>query len=490
MGFVLRPEISKDLSMRKIFTISLAMLVGVLIFNTIQFKSKQLDIDAQPASELSQLSLHRFSESIKYKTISFGDSIPPDTTAFYGFHRFLKTAYPLIHEKLEKELVAEYSLLYKWTGKDDSVNPIVLMAHMDVVPLEPGTESLWSVNPFEGIIKRDTVWGRGATDDKMNLIAIMEAVEKLLSENYQPERTIYLAFGHDEEVGGTGAIAIAKLLESRNIKADLVLDEGGIITVNKIPGIAQPVALVGTSEKGYLSLELSVEQNGGHSSMPSSETAIDILTKAIVKLRDNPFDADFSQSTRDFINYIGPEQPFLQKIVFANQWLFKSVIVGIYEKSAGGNAMVRTTTAPTIINAGVKDNVIPTLANATINFRILPGDTQESVISHVTSVINDTRVKISKLSFGNDPSRVTPVDGVGFKWVESAARKSFEHTIVAPFLMIGATDSRHYGKVSSQIIKFSPMNDPIGFHGINERISVKGYQDGIWFFEQLIKTIN
>ena len=223
--------------------------------------------------------------------------------------------------------------------------------------------------------------------------------------------------------------------------------------------------------------------------MPAPETAIDILTKSIVKLRDNPFEADFSQSTLDFISYIGPEQPFLQKMVFANQWLFKSVIVGIYEQSAGGNAMVRTTTAPTIIQAGIKDNVIPTLAKATINFRLLPGDTQESVITKVASVINDTRVNISKQSFGNEPSAVTPVDGVGFKWVETAARKSFDQTIVAPFLMIGATDSRHFGKISEQIIKFSPMNDPIGFHGINERISVKGYQDGIWFFEQLIKTI-
>lgn len=478
--------------MKKFITIVLALviiLVGILVFNTVSFRSKQLDIAAESSPPLSQATLQHFVQAIRYKTISFGDTIPPDSTEFFGFHRFLEKAYPQIHEKLELEKLVDYSLLYKWPGKNSDTSPIVLMAHMDVVPLEPGTESLWSVDPFEGIIKNDTIWGRGTTDDKMNLIAIMEAIEKLLVEGFQPERTIYLAFGHDEEIGGKGATAIAKLLESRNVKADLVLDEGGIITLDKIPGITQPVALIGTSEKGYLSIELSVEENGGHSSMPSPETAIDILTRSIVKLRDNPFEADFSQSTHDFINYIGPEQPFFQKMVFANQWLFKSVIVGIYEQSAGGNAMVRTTTAPTIIQAGIKDNVIPTLANATINFRLLPGDTQESVITKVASVINDTRVKISKLSFGNDPSAVTSVDGVGFKWVQTAARKSFDQTIVAPFLMIGATDSRHFGKISEQIIKFSPMSDPIGFHGINERISVKGYQDGIWFFEQLIKTI-
>lgn len=478
--------------MRKFITIVVVLvviLVGILIFNTVQFKSRQLDIAAGPAPALLEASIKHFIEAIRYKTISFADTIPPDTSAFFGFHLFLENAYPQIHEKLKLEKVADYSLLYTWPGKDSDANPIVLMAHMDVVPLEPGTEDLWSVDPFEGIIKNDTIWGRGTTDDKMNLIAIMEAIEKLLQEGFQPERSIYLAFGHDEEIGGQGAIAIVSLLESRNVKADLVLDEGGIITRDEIPGITQPVALIGTSEKGYLSLELSVEQSGGHSSMPATETAIDILTNAIVKLRENPFEADFSQSTRDFISYIGPEQPLLQKMFLANQWLFKGVIVGIYEQSPGGNAMVRTTIAPTIIQAGIKDNVIPTLARGTINLRILPGDTQESVENHVTEAINDDRVKISKLSFGNDPSAVTPVEGVGFKWVETAARKSFDKTIVAPFLMIGATDSRHFGKVSSQIIKFSPMNDPIGFHGINERISVKGYQDGIWFFEQLIRTI-
>lgn len=478
--------------MRKFITVVLALvviLVGVLLFNTIQFKSKQLDLAAEPSPTLSQASLQHFVQAIRYKTISFADTIPPDTAEFNGFHRFLNTSYPLVNQNLEKEIVAQHSLLYKWTGKNSSANPVVLMAHMDVVPLEPGTEGLWSVDPFEGVVKNDTIWGRGTTDDKMNVIAIMEAIEKLLSEGFQPERTIYLSFGHDEEIGGKGAIAIASLLESRNIKADLVIDEGGIITRNKIPGITQPVALIGTSEKGYMSLNLSVEQTGGHSSMPATETAIDILTNAIVRLRENPFEADFSQSTQDFINFIGPEQPFLQKMVFANQWLFKGVIVGIYEQSPGGNAMVRTTIAPTIIQAGIKDNVIPTLASATINFRILPGDTQESVENHVAAAISDDRVKLSRLSFGNDPSAVTSVDGPGFKWVETAARKSFDKTIVAPFLMIGATDSRHFGKVSSQIIKFSPMNDPIGYHGINERISVKGYQDGIWFYEQLIRTI-
>jgi carboxypeptidase PM20D1 len=350
---------------------------------------------------------------------------------------------------------------------------------------------LWSVNPFEGTIKNDTIWGRGTADDKMNVIAIMEAVEKLLHENFQPERTIYLSFGHDEEVGGgNGAIAIAKLLESRNVKADLVLDEGGIITKDKVPGMTKPVALIGTSEKGYLSLELSVQKNGGHSSSPATETAIDIIANAIIKLRENPFPASLSQSTSYFLNYIGPEQTFFQKMIFANRWLFESVIVGIYEKSPEGNAFVRTTIAPTIFNAGIKDNVIPTKAKATINFRLLPGDTMESVTEQVISILDDERIQIKRLSFAGNPSAIAPIDGYGFQKVEMAIFQTFSETVAAPFLMIGGTDSRHFEKISQQIIKFSPMRDPIGYHGINERISVKGYQDGIWFFQQLIRSIN
>ncbi len=221
------------------------------------------------------------------------------------------------------------------------------MAHQDVVPIEAGTESLWTVDPFAGEIKEGFIWGRGTTDDKINLISLLEAAEKLLQNNFQPEQTIYFSFVHDEEVSGTGAIAVAALLKERGVEAEFVMDEGGIITSNQIPGITKPIALLGTSEKGFLSIVLSVEKAGGHSSMPAPETAIDILTKAIVRLRAKPFEARFSESMSGFIESLGPEMPFVQRMAFANAWLFKGMIVSAYESSPGGNAMVRTTVAPT-----------------------------------------------------------------------------------------------------------------------------------------------
>lgn len=467
----------------------LLILVVVVLFKTLTFRSKQVDVAAVPAPELSADAVSRFQGAIKFRTISFADPSLFDSSQFKGFHRYLKATYPLVHEKLSMQTVNEYNLLYKWEGSDQSLAPYVLMAHQDVVPIEEASRALWTVDPFEGVVKQDSIWGRGATDDKINLIGIMESVEKLLKENFQPKRTIYLAFGYDEETGGEGAKALAAVLRSQKVMADLILDEGGIVTNDKVPGMTRPVALIGTSEKGYLSLEMKVEKNGGHSSMPEKETAMDILSKALVTLREHPFPADFTPSTEGFIEYVGPEMPFLQKMVFANTWLFRKVVIGIYESSPGGNALVRTTAVPTIFQAGMKDNVVPTSVSAVVNFRTLPGDSSKRVIDYVKNVINDERVTIAVYGgFESEPTGITSSDGPGYKVVDEAVHKTFPEIVSAPFMMIGGTDSRHMEGVSKNIIKFSPMIDPVGFHGINERVSLQSYRDTLWFFEQLLRS--
>lgn len=462
------------------------VLVTILLLNTFTKSSVQMRVAARPAPEITDSALQHFKEAIAFKTISFGDRSRFDSTQFLGFRNFLERAYPGFHEQATREIINGYTLLYTWKGKNPSLKPIVLMAHQDVVPIEEGTESLWTVNPFAGEIKEDFIWGRGTTDDKINLISLLEAAEKLIRNKFQPEQTIYFSFGHDEEVGGTGAIAVAKLLKERGVEAEFVMDEGGIITTNQIPGITKPVALIGTSEKGFLSILLSVEKAGGHSSMPARETAIDILTSAIVRLRANPFEARFSESMSGFIESLGPEMPFVQRLAFANPWLFRGMIVGIYESSAGGNAMVRTTVAPTILQAGMKDNVIPTLATATINFRLLPGDKVEAVINKVKEIIADDRITINVFGGFSEASAVTPMNSTGYKQIEKAIKTSYADLLTSPFLMIGATDSRYFGEVSPNIIKFSPMIDPIGFHGIDERVSLESFKTALWFYEQLL----
>jgi len=467
----------------------LLLLVAVVLVNTSRMESKQLQVNSLPAPEINPKSLQHFQQALGYKTISYGDPSLFDSSQFIGFQKFLESTYPGFHSKLTREILAGYSLLYKWEGKNPRLKPVILMAHQDVVPIEEATQAMWTVDPFAGEVKEGFIWGRGTTDDKINLISMVEAAEKLLSEKFQPERTIYFSFGHDEEIGGKGAIAAAALLKSRNIEAEFILDEGGIITLDKMPGVSKPLALLGTSEKGYLSLNLSVEQAGGHSSMPAEETSIDILANALVNLRSRPFPSALTGSTLEATEYIGPEMPFIQKMAFANLWLFEGIVINTYEKSPQGAAMVRTTMVPTIIDAGIKDNVIPTVAKATVNLRLLPGDLSDDVIEEVKHKIGDDRVKIQRITFNAEASEVTSAQSNGYKNVDNAIKMSYPQTITAPFLMIGATDSRYFSDVSKNIIKFSPMIDPIGFHGIDERVSLESYKTALWFYEQLIKNV-
>jgi carboxypeptidase PM20D1 len=246
---------------------------------------------------------------------------------------------------------------------------------------------------------------------------------------------------------------------------------------------------LGTAEKGNLSLRLTVSIPGGHSSMPAAETSIDVLSAALMRIRAKPFEPKFSQPVKDLLRAVGPEMPFFKKMIFANAWLFKSIIISQYEKSGPGNAMVRTTAVPTIYNSGIKDNIIPTVASAILNIRLLPGDSSRDIIDQVNRTIADERVKVEVYRVAlTEGSGVTSVSSDGFKTVAGAVRKSISGAVVSPFLMIGATDSRHFSALSDGIIRFSPMIDPIAFHGIDERVSLESYQTGLWFYEQLIRS--
>ncbi|MCB0507875.1 MAG: M20 family peptidase [Bacteroidetes bacterium] len=477
--------------MKKIISILLLLilvLIGIISFRTLTATNYQRNIKASPAPQLSDSALLHFQQAISYKTISYADAKDWDSVPFLHFRTFLETTYPLVHQHLAREIVNNYTLVYKWQGSDHALAPYILMAHQDVVPIEEDTKKQWTFEPFSGTIKDGYIWGRGTTDDKINLISIFESAEKLLQQNFQPKRSIYFVFGHDEEIGGNhGAVRVAKLFKERNIKADLVLDEGGILTKEKIPGLTKPVALIGTAEKGYLTLKFSVNKKGGHSSQPENETAVDILTKALVTLRANPFEPKFVEASQDFMKYLGPEMKFPNNMAFANLWLFRPLVVNKFEQQAASNAMMRTTAVPTIINAGIKDNVVPTLATAIVNFRLLPGDSSTYIIKKVQEIIADNRVIVQPYDENiSEASATTPTTSAAFQLIDSVVRKSYDSISTAPFLLIGATDSRHFNQISTNIIKFSPMLDPIGFHGINERVSIESFRHAIWFYEQLL----
>ncbi len=481
--------------LKKVFgTVGLALtvLIGMILFNTFSKKPWPIVPSNGQLTDFPDSAIPHLSKAIQLPTISISDSSSIDTSAFRAFNIFIDQSYPLIHARLYKTIVNQFSYIFEWKGQDTSLKPIILMGHYDVVPIEAATANLWSVKPFSGSITDSCVWGRGAADDKSGVISILEATEAMLKKGFIPKRSIFLCFGHDEEISGLGAMAIVQHLSARRIKAEMVLDEGGEITEDKIKDVKRPIAVIGVAEKGYASFELSVNKEGGHSSMPAKETAIDILSAGLYRLRKKSTAAIITPPVKEFLNRIGSSSDlFLNRMAAANMWLLEGTVKNILSAKPEGYAMIHTTIVPTILESGIKDNVIPAKATAIVNSRILPGETANSVENYIHETVNDDRIKIKKLGkFDSDPSPSTDIQSAAFKRIESAVYKIVPNVIPAPYLMIGATDSRYYRRISDAVVNFLPMTDSKGYHGINERLPLKDFLRGINFMKTVIEESN
>jgi carboxypeptidase PM20D1 len=477
-----------------ILTLAVLALVAVLLFNTLRLSSKQMkSVEPGRVLAIADSTVAHLAEAIRIRTVSNADVTQIDSAQFEKFITFLAKTYPLVHAQLQLERVNQYALLYSWKGKNSTLKPALLMGHYDVVPVIQGTERLWKHKPFAGEIADGFLYGRGTLDDKVTVIGVLEAVEKLLQGGYQPDRNFYLAFGHDEEVSGhLGGKKIAELLASRNIELEYVMDEGGSIQVDAISDISKPIAFVGVAEKGYTTLTLTAVGEGGHSSMPPPQTSIGELATAIDKLQKHPFPARLEGAVGYLQDYLSPEMPFGTKMAMANRWLLKSTIISMLEKTNPGNASVRTTIAPTILTAGVKDNVLPIEAVAKVNFRILPGDSVAGVIAHVKKAIDNDRIRIeSNKDFDTEPSPVADTATLGFRLIHRSIKRCFPDVVVSPYLVLGATDSRFFSLVSKNVYRFMPVRlndeDLKRPHGTNERISTTDFKNVVRFYVELIK---
>ncbi len=440
----------------------------------------------------------RLSGAVKFATISTASGAPIDTAAFLGFHAFLATSFPRVHAALKLEKVAGLSLLYTWTGTDSLAPPVVLMGHMDVVPVPEANLKDWTHAPFSGDVADGYVWGRGTMDDKVTVLAVLEAVEDLLSRGQRPSRTVYLTFGHDEEVGGRlGARAIVDTLVRRGVKPALVIDEGGVMTNGAIPGVQGLAAVVGIAEKGYLSLRLKARAEGGHSSMPTSRTAVGALSRAIAALEANQFPFVLDGPTRGMLEAMAPYSSFGRKMVFANLWLTGPLVTKMLSGTPTTAAMLHTTTSPTMLSAGIKDNVLPPEATAVVNFRIRPGETQATVMARVNAVIADTMISVTPTDSARvDPSPVSNVDSPAFRLIASTVRGMVpgQSVPVLPYLVGGGTDAKYWGPHSSNVFRFLAVpleqGDATRIHGVNERMSVKSYGTAVTFYAQLLQHLD
>lgn len=476
-----------------LFGLSLVLLALVLLANTLRPGP-----GADPAEPIAPLPLGRdeiaarLAAAIRIPTISTRGE-PAELASFREHHALLARQFPRLHAALERETVAEGSLLYRWPGRDASAAPILLMGHLDVVPIEPGTEERWTHPPFAGAVDGHYVWGRGALDDKVSVLGIAEAVEHLLRDGFAPQRTVYLAFGHDEEIGGEeGAAAIAALLEQRGVRLEFTLDEGmGIIGRGLVPAVDKDVALIGVAEKGYLTIELLAKASGGHSSTPPSDTSIGHLARALTRLEANPLPEGIRGPVAAMFDRLASEADFGMRVVLRNRWLFDPLLRAALRGEPAQAAMLRTTTAATVLRAGIKDNVLPSEARALVNFRILPGDDIAGVLDHVRRTVDDASVELRVVE-GREPSATSDPDSASFRLLSRTIREVFPGASVAPTLVLGGTDSKHYGAVAEQSFRFVPLRlapeDLKRVHGTDERIAIDGYLDVIRFFVQLLRN--
>lgn len=435
------------------------------------------------------------SAAIRFRTIS-SQLQEADTQAEYeAFIRWLAETYPEVHrelapQRLGKAPLPHDSLLFTWKGRQPALQPVLLSAHYDVVPVIPGTEDQWQYPPFSGTIDDTHIWGRGALDDKSAVIGLMEAATLLLAEGFRPERTIYLSLTSDEEMGGDhGTAAVVEKLKQDGVQLAWTLDEGSFLLRGFIPGVEETVASINVAEKGYMTVDLVAHGRGGHSSMPPQETAVDILAHALVKLDESPFPGGLDGAGGQMFDAIAPHMPFGKKVLFANRWLFGGLIESALRAQPSTAAMLHTTVAPTMLSASVKDNVLPIQAVATINLRVHPRDSIEQIEQYMKAVISDERVDVV-VQRGQAASRISSAEAAGFRDIADSATATYGSLVVTPGLTVAGTDSRRYETVADNSYRFNPMlvtrEDVHGFHGTNERVSIDNMVKATNFYSLLI----
>lgn len=425
---------------------------------------------------------------VQCKTISYSDNSLEDEKEFEKLQNLLPKLYPNVCSACELKKFEGRALLYKWKGKS-SEKPSVMMSHYDVVPVN---EDMWEVPPFDGVIKDGRLWGRGTLDTKITLNASMTAADNLIASGFVPENDVYFAFSGGEEVNGVGALNIVNYFEANGIKPELVLDEGGAVVENVFPGVKKPCGLIGIAEKGMIDVKYTCKSNGGHASAPKPHTPVGVLSKACAKMESNPFKMHLTMPARKMFNTLSRHSSFLYKLIFANLWCFKWVL-DILGRSSGGeiNALVRTTVAFTQMNGSSASNVIPPEASMVSNIRLNPHDNIDSALKYIKKTVDDDTVEISMLK-GVNPSVISKVDCDSYNKVASAVASTFKGAIVSPYLMVQCSDSRHYGKISDKVYRFSAADmtsaERASVHGNNESIRIETIERSVEFYLRLLKS--
>ena len=465
------------------------VFLGVLVIRAATFKPKaQPAVSDEAVAVDVDTAVSNLQQLVRCRTVSHNDHSLEDKAEFRKLKELLPKLYPHVFAACEYTEFPEEAVLLRWPGKAEG-DPAVMMSHYDVVPAD---EEKWEKPPFAGILEDGVLWGRGTLDTKVTMASALYAANQLIGEGFVPEHDVYFAFSGGEEVNGQGAVRIVDYFEEKGITPAMVVDEGGAVVEGVFPGVKASCAMIGIAEKGMINAKYTVSSAGGHASAPPVKTPVTTLAKACRSVIEHPFKMHITKPAALMFDTLSRHSSFVYKLIFSNLWCFRPVL-DLICKSSGGemNALVRTTTAFTQMQGSSARNVIPTEASLVSNMRLNPSDSVAGAVEYLNKVVNDPDVTISVLE-SNEPSRISTTDCEGWQKLASAVASTWHGCVVTPYLMVQCSDSRHYGRISDKVFRFSAMDltkeERGTIHGNNERIRVECLAKASAFYLRLLKS--
>ena len=466
---------------------AVVLFLAVLVIRALTFRPKP-----QPAADETEVAFDKdaavtaLQKLVQCKTVSYNDHALEDDGEFQKLIDLLPQLYPQVFKTCSFRQLPDRGLLFRWEGKQHDA-PAVMMAHYDVVPV---VEEMWEKPPFAGILEDGVLWGRGTLDTKVTFNGVLSAANHLIAKGFTPENDIYFAFSGGEEVNGKGAVNIVNYFKEQDITPALVVDEGGAVVENVFPGVKAPCAMIGIAEKGMMNVRYTVRSGGGHASAPLPKSPVTDLAKACRRVVDNPFKMHITKPVAEMFDTLGRHSSFVYKLIFSNLWCFKPVLNMICKSSGGEmNALVRTTTAFTMMEGSTARNVIPAKASMVSNMRLNPADSVASAAEYLKKTVADEAVQIEVLE-SNEPSRISQTGCESYNKVASAVAGTWKGCITTPYLMVQCSDSRHWGIISDKVYRFSAMDltkeERGTIHGNNERIRLECLHRAVEFYIRLM----
>ena len=463
------------------------VFLAVVTVRTLRFTPKpQPELSREEVRFDRDAAVDALAQLVRCKTVSYNDHSLEDESEFQKLISLLPNLYPDVMETCEFRQLPDRALLLRWPGKSPG-DPSVMMAHYDVVPVN---EEAWDKPPFDAILEDGVLWGRGTLDTKVTFNGILSAANHLIARGFRPERDVYFAFSGGEEVNGLGAPNIVAWFREQGIRPALVVDEGGAVVENVFPGVKVPCGLIGIAEKGMMNAQFRARSQGGHASAPKPHTPVGVLSAACKRVEDHPFKAHIQGPAAQMFDTLGRYSTPLYRVIFANLWCFGWLLDLLAKKSGGEmNALLRTTVAFTQMQGSSARNVIPPEASMVANMRLNPSDSVASALDYLKKTVANDAVEITALeSF--EPSPVSETGCAAWDKVAASVAETWRGCVVAPYLMVQCSDSRHYGSISNHVYRFSAMDLTAGeratIHGNNERIRVETAAKAVEFYIRLL----